>query len=205
MNGDAFRAETLAELRRLKRLAEAAWEQTTSADFFRTFTATDVDASENVSSGGDITRSGGSTTPSGGDITRSGSSIAVIIKHVAGNLNSRWSDFLSRDGEKPDRDRDGEFVILPSDTEADLRENWERGWRRCFEAIEALTPLDLQKTVTIRGKPLTVTQALQRQLSHNAYHVGQIVLLAAGFAGPRWTSLSIPRGKSAAFNISQTT
>ena len=193
MNGDAFRAETLAELRRLKSLAEAAWEQTTSADFFRTFTTSEADAA------------GGSITPSGGDITPSGPCIAAIVKHVAGNLKSRWSDFLSRDGEKPDRDRDGEFVILPSDTEANLRENWETSWRRCFESIEALTPLDLQKTVTIRGKPLTVTQALQRQLSHNAYHVGQIVLLAAGFAGPRWTSLSIPRGKSADFNISQTT
>lgn len=126
-------------------------------------------------------------------------SIAIIVKHMAGNMRSRWTDFLTTDGEKPDRDRDGEFVGAPV-RRAELLAMWEDGWRRLFAAIEPLSDADLGRTITIRGEPHSVLQAINRQLGHLSYHVGQIVLLAKHFAGDRWQSLSVPRNQSAEFN-----
>jgi hypothetical protein len=130
-------------------------------------------------------------------------SIAVVLKHLSGNMRSRWRDFLTSDGEKPDRDRDAEFEIDAADTRPALLERWEEGWTRLFEALAALSPRDLQREVAIRREPHTVMQAIQRQLTHYAYHVGQIVLLARHFAGPRWKSLSIPKGRSRQFEVSK--
>ena len=129
-------------------------------------------------------------------------SLAVLMKHMSGNMRSRWTDFLTSDGEKPDRNRDGEFEE-ETDTSASIRARWEEGWGRLFAAIEPLTPADLARTVTIRGEPHTVLQALQRQLTHYAYHVGQIVFLAKHLAGPDWRSLSIPRGRSKEFEVAK--
>jgi hypothetical protein len=126
-------------------------------------------------------------------------SIAVVVKHMAGNMRSRWTDFLTTDGEKPDRDRDSEFVSPPA-TRAALLANWEEGWSRLFGAIEPLTDADLQRTITIRSEAHSVMQAINRQVAHLSYHVGQIVFLAKHFAGDRWQSLSVPRNKSAEFN-----
>lgn len=126
-------------------------------------------------------------------------SIAVIAKHMAGNMRSRWTDFLTTDGEKPARDRDSEFVDPPA-TRIALNEMWEAGWACLFGALELLTDADLERTVTIRGEPHSVMQAINRQVAHISYHVGQIVLLAKHFAGERWESLSVPRNKSAEFN-----
>jgi hypothetical protein len=122
-------------------------------------------------------------------------SIAVIVKHMAGNMRSRWTDFLTSDGEKPNRNRDGEFEIEVRDSKEGLLTRWEIGWGCLFEAIGLLKPGDLDRTVQIRGKPLSVLQAINRQLSHYAYHVGQIVFLAKHFSGERWHSLSVPRKK----------
>ncbi|HEU4723683.1 MAG TPA: DUF1572 family protein [Candidatus Eisenbacteria bacterium] len=130
-------------------------------------------------------------------------SIAVIMKHMAGNMRSRWTDFLTTDGEKPDRDRDREFVLEAGDTPAAIRAAWEEGWGRVFAAVSPLTPADLAKTIRIRGEAHSVVQAINRQLTHYAGHVFQIVLLAKHFAGPRWHSLSIPRGRSQAFNAAK--
>ena len=127
-------------------------------------------------------------------------SIAIIAKHMAGNMRSRWRDFLTTDGEKPDRHRDREFELEDGDDAAAIRSLWEEGWQVLFDAIDPLTLTDLQRTVTIRGEPHLVIDALQRQLAHYAYHVGQIVLLARHWCGPRWQSLSVPRGGSEAFN-----
>jgi hypothetical protein len=129
-------------------------------------------------------------------------SIAIVMKHVAGNMRSRWRDFLTSDGEKPDRRRDSEFEVEATDTKAAILERWQRGWELLFETLAALSPDDLPRTVTIRGEAHTVLQAINRQLTHYAYHVGQIVFLARHFAGPRWKSLSIPRGKSKEFDVS---
>ena len=126
-------------------------------------------------------------------------SIAVIVKHMAGNMRSRWTDFLTSDGEKPDRNRDTEFVEPPSSREA-LMELWEQGWNCLFQALEPLTDADLVRTVTIRGEPHSVMQAVNRQVAHYSYHCGQIVFLAKHFRGSDWTSLSVPRGRSGAFN-----
>ncbi len=123
-------------------------------------------------------------------------SVATLMKHLAGNMRSRWTDFLTSDGEKPDRDRDAEFELAAADTEAALEELWEAGWRQTLDAIAALGWRDLERTVTVRGEPHTVIEALHRQLTHYAYHVGQIVLLARHFAGPGWESPSVPRGES---------
>lgn len=120
-------------------------------------------------------------------------SIAIIMKHVAGNMRSRWTDFLASDGEKPDRDRDAEFQMDPGTTLADLRGWWEDGWGRTFAAIEALRPEDLAREVRIRGQPLSVLEAISRQVAHYAYHVGQIVLLAKHHRGSGWETLSLPR------------
>jgi len=123
-------------------------------------------------------------------------SIAVIVKHMAGNMRSRWTDFLTSDGEKPDRKRDLEFEIEVRDSKESLLKRWEIGWRCVFDALTPLKPEDLGTTVVIRGEPHSVIQAINRQLTHYAYHVGQIVFLAKHAAGPRWQSLSVPRRKS---------
>jgi hypothetical protein len=123
-------------------------------------------------------------------------SIAIVMKHIAGNQRSRWTDFLTSDGEKPDRHRDSEFEMETGATRKRLLELWEDGWRRVFAAVEPLTVEDLDRTITIRGEPHTVVRAINRQLTHYAYHAGQIVFLAKHFAGPAWRSLSIPKGES---------
>jgi uncharacterized damage-inducible protein DinB len=131
-------------------------------------------------------------------------SIAVIAKHLAGNLRSRWTDVLTSDGEKPERYRDGEFRIGETDTREALMARWDAGWRCLFDALEPLGEGDLDRTVTIRGEPHTVRQVVIRQLSHCGYHTGQIVLLAKHFAWDRWQPLSAPRRKSAAFTPAPT-
>ena len=122
-------------------------------------------------------------------------SVAILIKHLAGNMRSRFTDFLTTDGEKPDRNRDQEFEIN-TNSRADVMRWWEDGWARVFSTIEGLKPDDLMRTVTIRSEPHTVLQAINRQLAHYAMHVGQIVVLAKHFRSQEWKSLSIPRGKS---------
>lgn len=129
-------------------------------------------------------------------------SVAVVMKHMAGNMLSRWTDFLTTDGEKPNRNRDMEFVIESQTTKSDVIAYWERGWQCVFEALEPLQVEDLGKTVTIRGEVHTVVQAINRQLMHYAYHIGQIVFLAKHFRSAEWTSLSIPRNRSLEFNAS---
>jgi uncharacterized damage-inducible protein DinB len=128
-----------------------------------------------------------------------GNSIATIVKHMAGNMRSRWTDFLTADGEKPDRNRDSEFEEPPA-TRAELLGLWEAGWSCLFSALQPLTDADLIRTVTIRGEKHSVMQAINRQLAHYPHHVGQIVLLAKHFAGDRWQTLSVPRKGSAEFN-----
>jgi hypothetical protein len=129
-------------------------------------------------------------------------SIAAIVRHMAGNMLSRFTDFLSTDGEKPWRHRDSEFDdrIAPR---AELMDLWERGWRCVFDAVGPLTDADLSRGVTIRTEPHTVFQAINRQTAHYAYHVGQIVFLARHFAGAGWKSLSIPKGKSREYDVSR--
>ena len=130
-------------------------------------------------------------------------SVALIMKHVSGNMRSRWTDFLTSDGEKPNRERDREFVHEPEETPATVRAAWEDGWNLLFQTLSSLTADDLGKTVRIRGEAHTVLEALNRQMTHYAQHVGQIVLLAKHYAGPSWKSLSIPRGKSTQFDVSK--
>lgn len=127
-------------------------------------------------------------------------SIALIVKHVAGNARSRWTDFLTADGEKPDRRRDSEFIVEPGDTRVSLLARWEAAWQALFDALAPLTAADLERMVLIRGEAHTVLQAINRQMAHYAYHLGQIVYLARHYAGSRWQTLSIPRGKSEEFN-----
>lgn len=127
-------------------------------------------------------------------------SVAVIMKHIAGNMLSRWTDFLTSDGEKPNRNRDMEFVIEPQTTKDEVIAYWERGWKSVFDALEPLQPDDFEKTVMIRGEKHTIVQAINRQLMHYAYHVGQIVYLAKHFRSVEWQSLSVPRNRSAEFN-----
>lgn len=126
-------------------------------------------------------------------------SIAIIMKHVAGNMRSRWTDFLTSDGEKPTRNRDGEFDAPPQ-TRAEVVGLWESGWKCAFDALAALTDENLAQTVYIRTEPHSVLQAIHRNLAHSVYHVGQIVFLAKHFAGEKWTTLTIPRNRSADFN-----
>jgi Protein of unknown function (DUF1572) len=126
-------------------------------------------------------------------------SIAQIVKHMAGNMRSRWTDFLTTDGEKPDRDRDSEFVNPPATRKA-LLEVWESGWNRVFGALEPLSDADLGRIVKVRGEAHSVMQAINRQLAHYAYHCGQIVFLAKHLQHAQWKSLSVPRGQSARFN-----
>src|SRR5574340_35984 len=127
-------------------------------------------------------------------------SVAVIAKHLAGNMRSRFTDFLTSDGEKPDRDRDREFEMTPDTTRPQVMEWWENGWKIVFDTIASLQPEDLLRTVTIRGEPHSVLRAIHRQVAHYAYHVGQIVFLAKHLRGAEWKSLSIPRGQSAEVN-----
>jgi hypothetical protein len=126
-------------------------------------------------------------------------SIAILVKHLAGNMRSRFTDFLTTDGEKPDRNRDQEFEITAATNRADVMRWWEEGWARVFAAVEALKPEDVMRTVTIRGEPHTVLQATNRQIAHYAQHTGQIVFLAKHFRSSEWKTLSIPRGKSKEF------
>jgi Protein of unknown function (DUF1572) len=130
-------------------------------------------------------------------------SIAVILKHISGNMRSRWTDFLTTDGEKTFRDRDAEFELDGGDSKARVMERWEAGWRLLFETLTGLSPGDLLLTVTLRGEPHTVLQAIDRQLTHYAYHVGQVVYVARLFTGARWKSLSIPKGKSREFEVAR--
>ena len=124
-------------------------------------------------------------------------SIAIIVRHVAGNLRSRFTDFLTTDGEKPTRNRDAEFEMPERASRADLLADWESGWAAVLGAIDALTPADLDRTIYIRREAFLVLEALQRSVTHTAYHVGPIVFLAKHFAGRGWTSLSVPKGRSA--------
>ena len=133
------------------------------------------------------------------ELDEGGNSIAIIVKHMVGNMRSRWVDFLTADGEKPDRNRDSEFVDPPTTRESLMR-LWEEGWGYVFGALEPLSDADLARKVTIRGEVHSVTQAINRQMAHYSMHIGQVVLLAKHFAGDRWESLTIPRNKSAEFN-----
>lgn len=133
--------------------------------------------------------------PSPGD-----NSVAVIVKHVGGNLVSRWTDFLTSDGEKPGRNRDTEFQVGAGEDRTRLMQTWSHGWATLFAALEPLSDSDVTRVITIRGEPLTVLQAVNRQLTHYAYHVGQIVYVAKHHCGPAWRTLSIPVGRSAEFN-----
>jgi hypothetical protein len=126
-------------------------------------------------------------------------SIAINVKHMAGNMRSRWRDFLMSDGEKPDRNRDSEFEDAPASREA-LLAVWEEGWSFVFRALEPLSDTDLSRTVTIRGEPHSVMQAINRQIAHYSYHCGQIVLLAKHFNHAGWRCLTVPRGQSGDFN-----
>jgi hypothetical protein len=126
-------------------------------------------------------------------------SIATIVKHMAGNMRSRWTDFLISDGEKPDRNRDSEFVAPPA-TRDDLMRLWNDGWERTFEALQPLSEADLEREVFIRAEPHSVMQAINRQIAHYAYQCGQIVFLAKQFKSYDWKSLTVPRNKSAEFN-----
>jgi hypothetical protein len=126
-------------------------------------------------------------------------SIALIVKHVAGNMRSRWTGFPEADGEKPDRNRDGEFEAPPA-TRAELMAMWDEGWRCLFAALDRLTDADLSRETFIRGERHSVQQAINRQIAHCSYHVGQIVFLAKHLEAAHWKSLSVPRGASAGFN-----
>jgi hypothetical protein len=126
-------------------------------------------------------------------------SIAILVKHVAGNMRSRFTDFLSSDGEKPDRFRDREFEVTGATTRAEVMKWWDEGWACVFGAIDALKPEDVMGTVTIRGEPHTVLQAINRQIAHHAGHIGQIVFLAKHLRSSEWKTLTIPRGKSEEF------
>ena len=126
-------------------------------------------------------------------------SIAIIAKHMAGNMRSRWTDFLTSDGEKPDRNRDTEFAAPPA-TRADIMRSWNEAWDLVFAALEPLSDADMERKITIRSEPHSVMQAVNRQIAHYAYHVGQIVFLAKQFKGRDWKSLSVPRNRSGEFN-----
>lgn len=126
-------------------------------------------------------------------------SIAIIVKHMAGNMRSRWTDFLTTDGEKPDHNRDSEFEGPPA-SRSELMNIWEAGWECVFRALEPLSENDLNREVTIRGEKHSVMQAINRQIAHYSYHCGQIVFLAKHFQAGKWNSLTVPRGKSGEFN-----
>jgi len=127
-------------------------------------------------------------------------SVAVIVKHLAGNMRSRFTDFLTSDGEKPDRNRDREFVVHADAKREEVLSSWEQNWELVFQVLNSLQPEDLARTVTIRGEPHSVLQAINRQLAHYAYHIGQIVFLAKHWKGTEWKTLSVPRGQSEQYN-----
>lgn len=164
--GARYLDEARRSLRGNKRLAESALAQVSDQEFFRV-----LDDGES-------------------------NSIAVMVKHVAGNARSRFAEFLTSDGEKPWRHRDTEFEIGKDDTRARLMESWEAGYKTVFDTIASLKPEDLARTVTIRGAEHSVLQAIHRATAHYAYHIGQIVFLAKHWRGREWKTLSIPRGKS---------
>jgi len=126
-------------------------------------------------------------------------SIAIVVKHMAGNMLSRWTDFLNSDGEKPSRNRDAEFEEPPK-TRAEVLDLWDAGWKCMFTALEGLNDASMTQTVKIRGEEHSVMQAINRQVAHYSYHVGQIVMLAKHFAEPNWKTLTIPKKKSGEFN-----
>ena len=126
-------------------------------------------------------------------------SLAVMVKHIAGNLHSRWRDFLISDGEKQDRNRDTEFEMI-GDTRESLMNFWEGGWKTLFDNVEPLTEEDFARSVSIRGEPHTIVEAINRQLTHYSYHIGQIVFLAKHLKSSEWRNLSVPRNRSADFN-----
>jgi Protein of unknown function (DUF1572) len=126
-------------------------------------------------------------------------SIAILMKHIAGNMRSRWVDFLTGDGEKADRNRDSEFIV-DDETVESVKQRWEASWKLLFDGLQSLQPGDLERSILIRGEQQPVPEAIFRQLGHFASHVGQIVLLAKHFAGDRWQTLSVPRGQSEEFN-----
>ena len=127
-------------------------------------------------------------------------SVAIVVKHLAGNMRSRFADFLTTDGEKPDRNRDREFLIDSDAKREELLSSWEQNWQLVFETLNSLHPDDLERTVTIRGEPHSVLQAINRQVAHYAYHVGQIVFLAKHWKGAGWKTLSVPKGQSEQYN-----
>ena len=127
-------------------------------------------------------------------------SLAILVKHLAGNMRSRWRDFSTSDGEKADRNRDQEFVLTEADTRVALMEAWDRGWTLLFGVMDEAAEVGLDHAITIRGEPFTVRQAILRQMTHAAYHVGQIVQLAHRWRGTEWSYLSIPPGRSQEFN-----
>jgi hypothetical protein len=128
-------------------------------------------------------------------------SVAALVRHIAGNARSRFTDFLTSDGEKPDRFRDREFEVSDKTTRAEVMRWWEQAWEHVFSALDSLTPADMLTTVTIRQEPHTVMQALNRSLAHYAQHIGQIVFLAKHLRSSQWQTLSIPRGKSEEYKI----
>lgn len=134
--------------------------------------------------------------------SKNSNSLATLVKHMSGNMISRWTDFLTTDGEKDSRNRDLEFVIQKDETQESLLNQWEAGWSTLFDTLSSMKTEDLEENVTIRGEAHSVTQAIFRQLSHYSYHCGQIVLLAKQWTGSDWNSLSIPLGKSDEFNQS---
>jgi hypothetical protein len=154
---------------------------------YRTYKEMAERAIEQVQSDEDLNR----------ELDESSNSIAIIVKHMSGNLRSRFRDFLTSDGEKPDRDRDSEFESVGRVSREQLLRWWNSAWEIAMKSIEALTVDDLERTVRIRGEELLVVEALNRSVTHAAYHVGQIVYLARHFASPNWKTLSIPRGRSA--------
>jgi hypothetical protein len=164
-----YKTDTIEAFRNYKKLAERAVGQVTEEEFY----FKTIDAESN--------------------------SLAVIVKHIGGNLRSRWTDFLTSDGEKADRDRDSEF-IAETDTRESLTELWDAGWQALFDALEALKTEDFGRTVKIRGEDFSVVKAMNRSLAHTAYHVGQIAFLAKHFRSSDWKTLSVPRGGSGEFN-----
>jgi hypothetical protein len=171
----AFLADARGRFAQYRRLAEGALAQADDAAFFAAL------------------------HPPAGGVDGEANPLALQVKHLAGNFRSRWTDFLTADLDKPDRHRDREFVVEPGDTREALMARWAEGWAACEATLDALTPADLLRTVTLRREPMTALSALTRGLAHTAYHVGQIVLLAKHHAGPAWRTLSIPRGASETF------
>ena len=128
-------------------------------------------------------------------------SVAILVKHIGGNLRSRWTDFLATDGEKPDRDRDSEFVVPGETSRAEVMATWDAGWSTLFDALSSLQPADLTATVSIRSEHMPAIAAMHRAVSHIGQHVGQIVMLAKHYRSSSWNTLSIPRGGSAEANL----